>query len=499
MRKFNTLTGFLLSKTSDPAKDPLVEFQGYSSIGDGGAAQWQFTGITGQTPSQSPAQLGDAKLTDADGNQWGLIHKGTIFLEKLGAAASLPDSLPIVTAAIQAVFTFGGGDVVATEIYNMENRAVLKDNVVIRAIKGTVAGFKATASNPSSNGKLFGAIAGVKGWALLDLVLDGNSTNNTALTPLIQCFKSTNWEVTGCDIRDSAGIAVNISTENQNVKITNNTFTNIGFSSGVGGEFAKQAVAFSVGGHTNVDVINNDFASVGLDCISIGGITKGSITGNTHIDDSCYTLIYNDSASTELTITGNIAKTAVNEPTFGRIEGLGIDLPNLSNSSVSDNICTECSSAGLGIFSQSGITVIANNVIKDCNQSGAAIHNAGMVVRLTTGNVLLEGNISINSSGVTQLNGLLYDYNQRGSIKIGRANTFSGSAAGIRASTFASNTDIGTEIYSYELPEDLDGVGSPEGVFTAPKGSSYRDAAGGVGVTYYIKESGTGSTGWVAK
>jgi len=43
------------------------------------------------------------------------------------------------------------------------------------------------------------------------------------------------------------------------------------------------------------------------------------------------------------------------------------------------------------------------------------------------------------------------------------------------------------------------GTGSPEGVVTAPVGSLYTRTDGGAGTTLYVKESGTGNTGWVAK
>jgi len=43
------------------------------------------------------------------------------------------------------------------------------------------------------------------------------------------------------------------------------------------------------------------------------------------------------------------------------------------------------------------------------------------------------------------------------------------------------------------------GTGSPEGVVTAVVGSMYTDITGGAGTTLYVKESGTGNTGWVAK
>lgn len=43
------------------------------------------------------------------------------------------------------------------------------------------------------------------------------------------------------------------------------------------------------------------------------------------------------------------------------------------------------------------------------------------------------------------------------------------------------------------------GAGSPEGVITAPPGSLYSNTSGGAGTTLYVKETGTGNTGWAAK
>lgn len=45
----------------------------------------------------------------------------------------------------------------------------------------------------------------------------------------------------------------------------------------------------------------------------------------------------------------------------------------------------------------------------------------------------------------------------------------------------------------------LDGAGTPEGVVVAPVGSFYSRTDGGAGTTFYVKESGTGNTGWVGK
>lgn len=48
-------------------------------------------------------------------------------------------------------------------------------------------------------------------------------------------------------------------------------------------------------------------------------------------------------------------------------------------------------------------------------------------------------------------------------------------------------------------PHYLVGSGSPAGVVSAPVGSLYLRTDGGANTTIYVKESGTGTSGWVAK
>jgi hypothetical protein len=43
------------------------------------------------------------------------------------------------------------------------------------------------------------------------------------------------------------------------------------------------------------------------------------------------------------------------------------------------------------------------------------------------------------------------------------------------------------------------GAGTPEGAVTANPGSTYMRTNGGAGTSFYVKESGTGNTGWVGK
>lgn len=53
-------------------------------------------------------------------------------------------------------------------------------------------------------------------------------------------------------------------------------------------------------------------------------------------------------------------------------------------------------------------------------------------------------------------------------------------------------------VYNNQIPWIV-GTGAPETVVSAPVGSLYTRNDGGAGTTLYVKESGTGNTGWTAK
>lgn len=49
------------------------------------------------------------------------------------------------------------------------------------------------------------------------------------------------------------------------------------------------------------------------------------------------------------------------------------------------------------------------------------------------------------------------------------------------------------------VPRVIEGTGTPEAAVTASVGTLYLRTDGGASTTLYVKESGTGNTGWVAK
>lgn len=124
------------------------------------------------------------------------------------------------------------------------------------------------------------------------------------------------------------------------------------------------------------------------------------------------------------------------------------------------------------------------------------------ITRLVAGHIIEAPNVA--SGTVTRFEGFRIADMPAGSsadaglvigdaaVPVGRWSIFNGSA---RKSLFAAGIQWGTS----SGPQDLFGPGSPEGVVSAAVGSTFRRTDGGAGSSFYVKESGTGKTGWVAK
>jgi len=71
--------------------------------------------------------------------------------------------------------------------------------------------------------------------------------------------------------------------------------------------------------------------------------------------------------------------------------------------------------------------------------------------------------------------------------------------AGDGVTTDVAGITSGTWITADGYPPQFAGFGSPEGVVTAIVGSTYNRLNGGAATTLYVKESGSGNTGWIGK
>ena len=75
----------------------------------------------------------------------------------------------------------------------------------------------------------------------------------------------------------------------------------------------------------------------------------------------------------------------------------------------------------------------------------------------------------------------------------------SGHSFYLQAGTMTGPVAVTASTNSGAMVAAIHGIGSPETVVTAIIGTMYINDAGGAGTTLYVKETGTGNTGWVGK
>jgi hypothetical protein len=94
---------------------------------------------------------------------------------------------------------------------------------------------------------------------------------------------------------------------------------------------------------------------------------------------------------------------------------------------------------------------------------------------------------------------LRYSIKCRSTFKIYGLVTLAGMPIYDDLRTTEVDTFHGSVVVRGGAPRVLYGVGTPEGNVQAVRGSTYRREDGGAGTSFYVKESGFGTTGWVAK
>lgn len=150
-----------------------------------------------------------------------------------------------------------------------------------------------------------------------------------------------------------------------------------------------------------------------------------------------------------------------------------------------------------GTVQLTGITVDAQAAapvvyINNGNTLPVQITAAGLCTRNTLGNLFVSAGASspasVTVSGYTQIDS--------GTIIVDRVSFWSKLFSAYTASalpTFNQGLILGAGTI-----QELSGSGTPEAAVTAPVGSTFRRSDGGTGTSLYVKETGTGNTGWVA-
>jgi len=184
--EFTGTTTDLINSIDAYAADTLINSTGYLASGDGGDGSWKQNGVTGQTPSQSPAQLGGALLNDASGNQWEYIGE-SVSLDALGALSGgiLDDGLVLRAANASSIKTI----VVGPKRYGSSLQVIPANNKSWIGFKG-LSKIELIAAAPT-NIDLFGKNGGG---------LDGSLDNFTASGIIFDgASKDAAFVAYGCD------------------------------------------------------------------------------------------------------------------------------------------------------------------------------------------------------------------------------------------------------------------------------------------------------------
>lgn len=221
---------------------------------------------------------------------------------------------------------------------------------------------------------------------------------------------------------------------------------------------------------------------------------NGSLSGNNFTTVSRVDSIYlklSGGTITGTTITGSASTPAaltINQTwnTSGTPSAFIVDVTNIASGT----------SSYLADFRVGGSRVLG--ILKNGVANGTGFTASGNMEFGSTGNLVLgaRGFFNATADGIFQLrNAATTGFNR---LTFGPATASFGA---IKANGTELQVRLGDDS-NFSFIEDLyrrAGVGSPEGVVTAPVGAIYHRKDGGTGTAVYFKESGTGNTGWVAK
>jgi hypothetical protein len=216
----------LIASTATFSASTVLNTSGYTTSGDGGKGKWKQNGQTGQTASQSPAQLGSSLLNDANGNQWALVVSNKLNTKSLGCihdGAANNNTLAFRAAILSPHrhIDITDGDLLVTP------ESTTTDPLFLSAVIGrTLTGVGTLTANAQI--KRLIRFTGARSRASINV--DGN--NNIGYAISMQCVKPV---VRKCNIRDlngftdwgGVGVKFELDGLDTYVVCKNNTFDNL--------------------------------------------------------------------------------------------------------------------------------------------------------------------------------------------------------------------------------------------------------------------------------
>jgi len=487
----------------------IVETLGYSTIGDGGGAQWKRTGNL-LAASQSPAQLGDARLSDKGSNEWALVIDGGINIKSIGGADTLADNLIFINTAVAALTT---GNIIfpddGNSVYTVsaEPNSKLGVNFIFEGAalfnaflypagftdfgyfrQGSETTYKAMSvyNDTLQQEQILGSkVNGLK----MYMELDGGHTGGRHVIYGLGAFNGAS-DVSAAD-RNYVGVQgqfrVNTDDGGTNPASSGTSkgaffgaSTRVDAISGAtsllnvsGCEFnTAMLTGSSCWLKTGLQVVDKSEVRGTIDAgllVAAGGLSVGWDTGLLFADTNG-----GDPMNPNGTLIGSFGNWPVAK---------GIDFSTVTFSGDIFN-ATNFAITNLGSMELGSLTTAQTTTI-DFHSSGNNIAYDARISAFGGSATLGAGALALQAGEVTTSNGLRPTSNGLKSLGL---STFRWLNAYSRRFWFGSNECQLTS-----------GTGSPEGNINAAVGSIYTNINGAAGTTLYIKESGTGNTGWVAK
>ncbi len=227
-------------------------------------------------------------------------------------------------------------------------------------------------------------------------------------------------------------------------------------------------------------------------------VSGNSIAAASLLADNTYSGIYLDANANTSTISGNIIERAP--------AGTILDV-YLTNGGAGFTIAPTVTITGGGGINATATAIIdAGKVIAvQLTNSGSGYTSAPVVTISGDGvgatAVAMIGNQPLHAIYVTDSTVLISGNMTNSGAKSGNTQVRVGS---IVPASFIDSPNMGVHFYALRYymntgPGLFSGAGSPEGTQSAPPGSLYLRTDGAANTTFYVKETGTGNTGWVAK
>lgn len=258
------------------------------------------------------------------------------------------------------------------------------------------------------------------------------------------------------------------------------------------GEFAvKITVPTKVAGTSTTDAASTAFVQSGIASILAGALSQFSANGTTSAQLAAVLSDEIGYVTGAKALFSDQAVSTTSSPNFAGLTVGSVTVPTISSTNTLTN---KTISGGSNTITNINAANISTGTVADARLSGnvpllnaSANYYTGSQVIGSFSMQTYLGDIYLDN---TAANDIIFRTNSstpRFTIGNNGVVTVNGTAS-INGGTITNGT-----------AKWIVGSGSPEGVVIANVGSFYSRTNGGAGTSWYVKESGTGNTGWVAK